>query len=277
MIRSPEQRLTSSVTGPLSERDMMTNMNNIIEFYSQLKVAPHSYGSLPFDEQLKMTPSSKIPWFEFFMADFPREAILKEVAALKSLFVEHREGELHRGWKSLCLHGLSAQKTMCHFDYGISKEDAKYQWTEIAQECPETLYYFRHVFPAESFERIRFMLVEPGGFVGPHRDRDSNSLGPLSIALNAPENCRFGLENHGLIPIKAGGFYLIDLSNRHSVWNQSEIDRFHITVESYHGKFFYKYMFHLLKTFEKNHPVKRWFNRDYHLTKRRIINELKLK
>lgn len=252
----------------------MIETNDIEHFFSTLEPAPASYGVLPFDLNLKMTPPSKIPWFEFFMPDFPREKILQEVTALKSTFVEHREGESHRGWKSLCLHGLSAQKTMCHFDYGIPKEQAKYVWTEIAQYCPETVYYFKSVFPAESFERIRFMLVEKGGFVGPHRDRKENSLGPLSIALNSPKKCHFGLEGHGLIPIKAGGFYLIDLSSRHSVWNQSDEDRFHITVEAHHGSHFYNYMFHLLKTYENQHPFRRWLNKDYFHTKKKITKKL---
>ena len=221
-----------------------------------------------------MNPPSQIPWFEFFMPDFPTLDILQEVQSLNDLFVEHREGELHRGWKSLCLHGISAQKTMCYFDYGLAKQDAHYTWTEIAEKCPKTFYYFKHVFPAENYERIRFMLVEPGGFVGPHRDRENKSLGPLSIALNAPKDCRFIIEGHGAIPLKAGGFYLIDLSNRHSVWNLSNESRYHITVESHHGSRFYKYLQYLLSAYENRNPLSRWLNSDYYFVKKKIRSEL---
>lgn len=248
--------------------------SQVSDFFSHLKKAPPSFGQLPFDRNLKMTPPSKIPWFEFFMPDFPLDSILKEVQSIKSLFVEHRDGEVHRGWKSLCLHGLSARQTMCYFDYGYTKEQAQYNWTEIAPLCPTTVDFFRTHFPAESYERIRFMLVEPGGYVAPHRDRNTASLGPLSIALNAPANCHFGLEGHGLIPIRQGGFYLIDLSNRHSVFNQSPVDRFHITVEAHHGSHFYQYMHHLLKTYEETHPFRRHFNKDYYFVKKKIHKEV---
>lgn len=252
-------------------------MNNIDSevnhFFSTMKKASSSFGQLPFDRNLKMTPPSKIPWFEFFIPEFPLNAIFKEVQAIKSLFVDHRDGEVHRGWKSICLHGLSAKQTMCYFDYGLKKEDAHYNWTEIAPFCPTTVEFFKTYFPAESYERIRFMLVEPGGYVSPHRDRNESSLGPLSIALNAPPNCNFGIEGHGLIPIQPGGFYLIDLSNRHSVFNQSNVDRFHITVEAHHGSHFYKYMLHLLKTYERKHPLRRFLNKDYYFLKRKIYEE----
>ncbi|MBY0384020.1 aspartyl/asparaginyl beta-hydroxylase domain-containing protein [bacterium] len=208
------------------------------------------------------------------MPDFPTNEILYEIQSLNTLFVVHREAELHKGWKSLCLHGLSAQKTMCYFDYGLKKEEASYSWTEIAEQCPKTFYYFKHLFPADSYERIRFMLVEPGGYVYPHRDREKNSLGPISIALNAPKKCRFVLENHGLIPLKPGGFYLIDLSHRHSVWNLSNENRYHITVECHHGSKFYKYISHLLFAYGKQHPFKKWLNQDYHSIKKMIKEKL---
>lgn len=248
-------------------------MNSLSElelfFTKNIDFIPHQ-NSLPFDRNLKMTPPSQIPWFEFFMPHFPTNEILIEVQSLRSLFVSHRDDEIHRGWKSLCLHGISAQKTMCYFDYGLTKENAHYSWTEIAEKCPKTFYYFKHLFPADSYERIRFMLVEPGGFVSPHRDREHRSLGPISIALNTPENCRFVLEGQGLIPLKPGGFYLIDLSHRHSVWNLSREDRYHITVECHHGSKFHTYIHHLLVAYEKKYPLKRWLNADYYYIKNKL-------
>ncbi len=249
----------------------MTPIEQVGEFFLNKKPSRSSFVDLPFDETLKLKPPSQMPWFEFFMEDFPVEEILQEAKNIKHLFVEHREANLHKGWKSICLHGISAQKTMCHSDYNLSEDEANYDWTEIEKLCPVSVHYFKRIFPAETYKRIRFMLVEPGGYVGPHRDRDTKSLGPLTIALNAPKNCHFGIEGYGTIPIKAGGFYLVDLSNRHSVWNQSDEDRFHITVECLHGKHHKDYLKKLLHTYEKTHPLRRWFNLQY-LKMRKLLS-----
>jgi hypothetical protein len=252
----------------------LSSRQKVESFFSDLSCGPKDFGDLPFNKKLKMQPESQMPWFEFFVPDFPREEILSEVQALKPLFVEHRETEAHFGWKSLCLHGISAQKTMCYFDYGYSSKDVAYKWTEIAHLCPRTVNYFKNNFPSDHYERIRFMLVEPGGYICPHKDREEKSLGPLSIALNVPQNCRFGLENHGIVPLQPGGFYLLDLSNKHSVWNQSNEDRYHITVEMHNGSKFYQYLNILLKNYEKKHPIRKLFNKNYRLVRDEIRSHL---
>lgn len=252
----------------------MKDPASLQNFFSRLKKSSESFGHLPFNRELKLQPTSQIPWFYYAVPWFPLSDILREVQNLKPLFVEHREGESHHGWKSLCLHGISAQKTMCYFDYGLKEDDSIYHWTEIAPQCPITYNFFKNQFPADTYKRIRFMLLEPGGFVAPHRDRNTKSLGPLSIALNTPDQCYFGVEGHGLIPLRAGGFYLIDLSNNHSVWNRSQEDRYHITVEAHHGSHFYQYMYALLKTYEKKYPFRRFINSDYYSTRKKILRGL---
>lgn len=223
-------------------------MENIEKFFSSLKEGPPNFGPLPFDNSMNIVTVPAVPWYSFAFPDFDHLSILNELESLKSIFVEHRPDEGHKGWKSLSLHGcLDAFKTMCPEDYGIKEEEAIYHWTEIADKCPITTRYFQAHFPSESYRRIRFMLVEPGGYILPHRDRERNYLGPLSIAVNAPDQCAFGLENHGIIPIQAGGFYLIDISNRHCVWNQSSRDRYHITVEVDLGSQKQKYLEMLIK------------------------------
>ncbi len=249
----------------------MTPIEDVEKFFFSKKVGPSSFGDLPFDQNLKLTPPSQMPWFEFFMRDFPTDEILREAKSIKHLFVEHRETSQHKGWKSICLHGISAEKTMCHFDYNLQEDSNTYRWTEIAKLCPVATNYFQNIFPAEKYKRIRFMLVEPGGFVGPHRDRNTKGLGPLSVALNAPKDCRFAMEEFGVIPIKPGGFYILDLSNRHSVWNQSNEDRFHITVECLHGNFHKEYIRELLSAFENTHPFRRWFNLAYLKTRKAFV------
>ncbi len=175
------------------------------------------------------------PWLEIPLADFPFEAALDEARSLKNMFVDHRENEgsvnyRHQGWKSLCLHGLSAQKTQHFTYYGIEHEEkANYQWTEIAAQCPETTKYFKEIFPAENYHRIRFMLLEPGGQIFPHRDRENHFLGPLNISLNMPEGCLFQSEK-GRVPFRDRSAFLLDIGYEHAVWNESTEDRYHIIV-----------------------------------------------
>ena len=49
--------------------------------------------------------------------------MLKEVKAIKSLFVKHRaedkiSGYSHKGWSSLCIHGISPTHTNHYTSYG---------------------------------------------------------------------------------------------------------------------------------------------------------------
>ena len=42
-----------------------------------------------------------------------------------------------------------------------------------------------------TYDRVRYMFLEPGGFITPHNDYEHDKLGPLNISLNNPENCYF--------------------------------------------------------------------------------------
>ncbi len=194
-------------------------------------------GEIPINDQLKLESKYNLPWYQFNLPDFPLAEILSEVKATKDLFVPHRDSEGNHLWKGICLHGLGKEKTMCPEDYGILEKDAHYSWTEIADLCPITKRYFSESYPSEAYHRIRFMLIEPGGYILPHRDRERKGLrGPLSIPLTVPDECHFVVENFGRIPLESGKGYLIDLSNRHSVWNRSNEDRYHIIAEAHYKK-----------------------------------------
>jgi hypothetical protein len=203
-------------------------------FHSSWKKPCRSFVPFPISngELIKSPPFPsyclRLPGFNFSLA-------LKEANSLQSLFVEHRPNEGHDGWKGLTLHGLGSDKTMCPEDYGISPEQAKYDWTDVADQCPTIKNYLEKVYPAQSYGRIRLMLIEPKGFILPHRDREESRLGPLSIALNAPTDCDFLVENYGKLKLKPGFGYLIDISNRHCVVNRSDEPRYHLIVEALYG------------------------------------------
>jgi hypothetical protein len=224
---------------------------------NRLKVDPFI---LPVNNQMELRPEPALPWFPVDLPDFPNREILAEAQGLSDLYVEHRDDQGHKGWKSLCIHGISARQTGIPEDYGLAEDQpGLYKWTEIAERCPTSVAYFRERFPAEGFRRVRFMQVEAGGYIQPHRDRDRRSLGPLTICLNSPGDCLFGIEGHGLIPFQAGQGMLVDISYRHSVWNRSAEDRYHIIVEIVPGARYREYIDLVMATYRRRAGLRRHF------------------
>lgn len=178
------------------------------------------------------------PWL-FLDLEVPHKEIHKEALELETEFVPHRKydegaGYGHRGWKSLCIHGLSATQTENFSAYGhASLDSAPYKWTEIADRCPTTVKFLKETFPFEKYYRVRFMWLEPQGYIAPHRDQKESGFFPCNIALNQPPGCEFGMENQGILPISQGTAFLPNLSNLHFVQNESNIQRIHLII---HGR-----------------------------------------
>ena len=66
---------------------------------------------------------SNLPWLKLDMT-FPHEEMHEEAVNLKDRFVAHRDedqGIRHKGWRSLCIHGISAEKTNHYEQYGINQ------------------------------------------------------------------------------------------------------------------------------------------------------------
>ena len=61
----------------------------------------------------------------------------------------------------------------------------------------------------------------------------------VNMSLNNPDGCRFRMKDKGDIPYSnEGSTFMIDTSNIHSVYNNSNIDRIHIIVHGlYSGPF----------------------------------------
>ena len=181
---------------------------------------------------------SNLPWLELDI-DFPHEEMHKEAINLKDRFVKHRDqdgqgGYRHKGWRSLCIHGIDAEKTNHYEQYGYkTNQETPYQWTDIIDRCPVTYRFFKDVFPYRAYFRVRFMLLEPEGFITPHQDTFESKLSPINMALNHPKGCVFKMEKPGVVPMKPGIVMLLDVSNKHAYINKSEEDRIHIIV---HGK-----------------------------------------
>lgn len=185
-----------------------------------------------------ITKESNIPWLPLDI-ELPYSKILEEASTIKDLFISHRDKDLkgnysHKGWRSICIHGIDEYKTNHYTQYGYkSNEETPYKWTSIAEKCLETTKWLKNIFPMDQYYRVRFMLLEPGGFILPHKDSNTNQLSPINIALNHPEGCIFKMEKHGVVPMKPGTVMLLDVGNTHAYVNKSKEDRIHIIV---HGK-----------------------------------------
>ena len=190
---------------------------------------------------------SKLPWLKLDIV-FPYEEMLQEAIALKNYFVAHRDqdgdaasgGYRHKGWRSLCIHGIDHKKTNHYVQYGYnSHEETPYRWTDIVDHCPVTHNYFKTQFPFKSYYRVRYMLLEPGRYITPHEDQDHHSLSPVNMALNNPKGCKMKMKNQkGYVRFTPGTALLLAVGNTHAVFNDSDEDRYHIIVHGIKSKEF---------------------------------------
>lgn len=198
-----------------------------------------------FDPKWLITESG---WPYFRLSAFddqPWQQMYQEAEALMDQFKPHREDYGH-GWRSLTLHGLN-DDTQSLNQYGDRSETLKQlDWTWVADRCPVTKKFLTDVWPAEFLNRVRFMLVEPGGYILPHQDRpdDQRRLSVCNISLNNPEGCEFVFKDTGVVPFDDhGSAMLMDISRTHAVWNRSDKPRIHMIVHYEMGRrvrdFFY--------------------------------------
>lgn len=186
------------------------------------------------------------PFFKLSALDNqPWKEMHKEAESLIDRFHVHRD-EYGEGWKSLTLHGID-EDTQTLNSYGDRAKTIKQlDWTWVADECPVTKKFLTDVWPAEFLNRVRFMLLEPGGYILPHQDRpdEQKRLSVCNISLNNPDGCEFVMKNQGLVPFEdSGSAFLMDISNVHSVWNRSDKPRIHMIIHYELGRrirdFFY--------------------------------------
>jgi hypothetical protein len=162
---------------------------------------------------------------------FPYEQMLEEAIALRHKFVEHRS-DTSAGWFGLVLHGLDEHKTGAWKDYGITDSKTaseQMHWTEAASLAPTTKDYFVNQFPCKKYSRVRFMLLEAGGYIGFHSDSKGPIIDNISFVLNSPEGFEWcwqdGSPNLEMIP---GHAYAMNIHYHHGLWNKSNKDRYFI-------------------------------------------------
>lgn len=177
-----------------------------------------------------------IGWIELDI-DFNLDKWKEESKLIEQYMVEHREGGGHSGWKSCCLHGIDIDKTGHWQQYTADEKNINYDWTKLTEICP-TITAFWKSFPTESFARLRFMKLEPGGWVAPHNDSPNgikntefnmmDHLIPVNVAITHPEDCFMELEDYGRIPWKEGKAFIVNITSTHYVKNLSRVPRMHM-------------------------------------------------
>lgn len=162
----------------------------------------------------------------------------QEAKALEKHYVPHRSHETHAGWSSLCLHGITSVHTESPHTYGYTNEDCPWRWTDVADVCPTITKFFKEKFDYTKYFRVRIMKLAPGGFVIPHKDsivQEENHIGPINLALNHPDECKFYMDDIGYLPWTQGRAIKLNLYNVHAVVNHSNEDRYHIIVHGHMG------------------------------------------
>jgi hypothetical protein len=211
----------------------MSRLDSVKKFIADNQHNTFEYPEPPagniWEQSEWMFRHSHVPYLRMDI-QLPYAEILAEARNVRHRFVRHREGD-GEGWMSLCIHGMSAEQTDAPNMYGYDHETAPYRWTDIADLCPVTTDYFKNQFPFQFYHRLRFMLLEPGGYIVPHSDNQTSNLGAATnISLNNPAGCKFVTER-GLIPFSNdGSVMLFNNHYQHVVYNDSDEDRIHIIV-----------------------------------------------
>lgn len=162
--------------------------------------------------------------------EIPHVDILTEVQAQRHRFVKHR-GDNHPGWLSMTLHGQGVEYTDPKHNYPDVQQD--YHWTELAEHCPVTVDWLKNVWTFYEFDRVRFMLLEPGGWISPHSDFETRRLAAYNVAISNPPGVEFAMEDAGVIPWQAGEVRAIDIGRGHALRHTGDQERIHMII---HGK-----------------------------------------
>ena len=147
--------------------------------------------------------------------------------------VPHRAGGGHIGWRSCCIHGISVEHTGTDLDAPLES----YHWTELSMLTPTITNFWKSI-PAERFARLRFMELAPGGHIAPHNDSPNgvsntdfdmmDHIIPINVAIIHPDDCYMTLNGHGTVPFSEGKAIIVNITNTHSVVNNSAGPRMHM-------------------------------------------------
>lgn len=177
----------------------------------------------------KIKNEMKLPWLELDI-DVPVQTIMEEFENVKNQLVYHRADdqlltETHKGWRSLTIYGINPSVT--------EDTEGNHAWTSVADQCPKTKQWIENTFIINNNTgRIRFMVIDPGGWILPHKDRDIHQLKEINVAITNPKGSIFRMLERGNIPFEPGKAFILDIANRHMLHNNSNELRLHIILHT---------------------------------------------
>lgn len=208
-------------------------------------------------EQATSILRQPIGWIKLDV-DFDVDTWQKEASAIGSHLVEHREGEGHDGWRSCCLHGLAIDKTKTD----TIAPTTDYYWTTLTELCPNITEFWKN-FPTEGYLRLRFMEVAPGGLVSPHCDAPKgikntdfdmmDHIIPINVAITHPDDCYMDLSTYGRVPWQKGSAFLVNITDTHTVVNNSVHPRMHMIAHCIIGNRKKEFSELIVKSYNKYH------------------------
>ena len=74
------------------------------------------------------------------------------------------------------------------------------------------------------------MLVEAGGWIGPHTDTTHRLVENINMSLSNPAGCIWRWGDGEELFMEPGSAYAMNISYEHAIYNNSDEDRFHIIV-----------------------------------------------
>ena len=188
-------------------------------------------------------------WYLPLPLEIPKECIAEAQAVFdEGFFVDHRYGD-GDGWCSAAIHSfvhedasntnLGWHHTKNPAGHGLTEENVKWGWTEIAEVAPETKRWLEE-FPNKGYRRCRFMLLRPEGRIEAHNDsnapRDArgarrNISSAINLAFYQPENCYLRRsDTKEELPFKNCTGFWFDNGVEHEAYNASNENRFHFIV-----------------------------------------------
>ena len=188
-------------------------------------------------------------WYLKIDLDIPQECITEAQAVYdEGFFVDHRYGD-GDGWCSASLHSFVHEDesdtrmgwyhTKNPSGHGLTEENVKWGWTEVADIAPETKRWLEE-FPHKNYRRCRFMLLKPQGEIKAHHDQDANPgrrtiAAAINLAFYQPEACYLRrVDTKEELPFENCTGFWFDNGVDHEAYNASNENRFHFIM---HGGF----------------------------------------
>lgn len=174
----------------------------------------------------------------------------EELNGVYDRFVAHPDQPNQLLYESATLHGFSPEHTMYYSKYIDGpppyplETDMPYVWTDIADKCPTITNFWQNIFPIEKWNRVRFLRMRSGGYIGIHRDMTLgqseywdvfNMEFGVNMSITHPEGCETWFEGYGKVPWKPGKFFLHNISKIHWVNNFTGQDRVHMIPMGFVG------------------------------------------